>query len=131
MNIRNKILTGLLIVGLSCSFSGCVYLIIGGVGAVGGYVASPDTFEGLLMDKEQGDVWEAASDVISIMGIITERSEPGGIIVAKVQNAKVTVTIFQMSKSTVRLTVKARKTFLPKIKLAQEVYVKVVNELNE
>lgn len=131
MNIRKKFLTGLLLVGLSFSFSSCVYLVIGGVGAIGGYVASPDTFEGVLMDKEQSEVWQAASDVISIMGIISERSEPGGIFVAKIQNTKVTVTIFQMSKSTVRLTVKARKAFFPKIRLAQEVYVKIVNELNE
>ena len=131
MNIRKKFLTGLLLIGLSFSVSSCVYLIIGGVGALGGYVASPDTFEGMLMDKEQSAVWQAASDVISIMGIISEKSEPGGIIVAKIQNAKVTVTIFQMSKSTVRLTVKARKAFFPRIKLAQEVYVKIVNELNQ
>ena len=129
MNIRKKFLIGLLLIGLSISVNSCVYLIIGGVGALGGYVASLDTFEGILMDKEQSDVWQAASDVISIMGIISERSESGGIIVAKIQNTKVTVTIFQMSKSTVRLTVKARKAFFPRIKLAQEVYVKIVNEL--
>ena len=131
MNIRKKILSGILFVSLTFSVSSCVYLIIGSVGALGGYVASPDTFEGILSDKEQSDVWQAASEVISIMGIISERSEPGGILVAKIQNTKVTVKIFQMSKSTVRLTVKARKAFFPRIKLAQEVYVKIVNELTE
>lgn len=126
-----KILVGLVSMCLVFSLTGCVYMIIGGVGALGGYVVSPDTVEGILTDKEQDDVWQAAVDVISIMGIISERSEPGGVIVAKIQNAKVQVTIFQMSKSTVRLTVKARKTFFPKIRIAQEVYVKIVNELTQ
>lgn len=126
-----KILVGLVSMCLVFSLTGCVYMIIGGVGALGGYVVSPDTVEGILTDKEQDDVWQAAVDVISIMGIINERSEPGGVIVAKIQNAKVQVTIFQMSKSTVRLTVKARKTFFPKIRIAQDVYVKIVNELNQ
>ena len=131
MNTRRKFLTFLLLANLVLSASGCVYMIIGGVGALGGYVVSPDTVEGIMTDKDQGDVWAAAVDVISVMGIIQERSEPGGVIVAKIQNAKVTVTIFQMSQSTVRLTVKARKTFFPKIRVAQEVYVKIVNDLTQ
>jgi hypothetical protein len=106
-------------------------MIIGGVGALGGYVVSPDTVEGLLSDKDQSDVWEAADSVISIMGIISEKSEAGGLIAAKIQGTKVTVTIYQMSKSTVRLTVKARKTFFPRIKVAQDVYAKIVNELSQ
>ena len=129
MKIRQKFLTGFFLASLVLSLSSCVYLVIGGMGALGGYVVSPDTVEGILTEKEQADVWQAAIDVVSIMGIISEKSEPGGVIVAKVENAKVTVTIFQLSKSTVRLTVKARKAFFPKIKIAQEVYVKIVNEL--
>ena len=129
--MKRKIFSFLLPLCLAVSLSGCVYLVIGGFGALGGYMISPDTVEGILSDKEQNEVWDAAVDVVSIMGIISERSEPGGVIVAKIQNAKVRVTIFQMSKSTVRLTVKARKNLFPKSRLAQEVYVKIVNEMNQ
>jgi hypothetical protein len=129
--IPKKFLVGVVSLSLAFSLTGCVYLVIGGFGALGGYMISPDTVEGILTDKEQDEVWDAAIDVVSIMGIITERSEPGGVIVAKIQNANVRVTIFQMSKSTVRLTVKARKNFFPKSRIAQEVYVKIVNGLTE
>ena len=131
MDMRKRFLIGLVFLSLMFSASGCVYMIIGGFGALGGYVVSPDTVEGLITDKEQSDVWDAAVNVISIMGIISEKSEAGGMIVAKIQNCKVTVTLFQMSKATVRLTVKARKSFFPRIRVAQEVYVKIVNELNQ
>jgi hypothetical protein len=131
MNVRKKILTGILLIGLAVSLNSCVYMIIGGMGALGGYVVSPDTVEGLLSDKDQRDVWDATVNVVSIMGLVSEKSEAGGMMVAKIQNCKVTITIFQMSKSMVRLTVKARKAFFPRIKVAQDVYVKIVNELNQ
>ena len=131
MNMRKIFLTGILLIVLMGSVSSCVYLVIGSVGALGGYVVSPDTVEGILAEKDQDEVWQAAIDVISIMGIIQEKSAPGGVIVAKIQGCRATITIFQMSKTMVRLTVKARKAFFPRIKIAQDVYVKVVNELNQ
>jgi len=131
MNTLKKFLAVCMLASLTFSATSCVYLVVGGVGALGGYVVSPDTVEGLLADKDQEEVWDAAEEVVSVMGIISEKTAPGGLIVAKIQGTKVTVTIFQMSKSTVRLTVKARKAFFPRIKVAQDVYVKIVDALNE
>jgi len=111
--------------------SGCVYLVIGGIGAVGGYVVSPDSVEGIITEHDQLAVWDAAVEIVSIMGIIEEKNENGGIIVAKVQGAKVTLTIINLSESAVKLNVKSRKTLLPKISVSQDVFVKVVNFLNE
>lgn len=128
--IKNNTLIKFLPVLLALSLSGCVYLVIGGLGAVGGYVVSPDTVEG-INSYGQIETWDAAYEVISIMGVILESQEEGGIIIAKVNGAKVTVTISQMSPSAVKMTLKARKTFMPKIALAQDIYVKIMNYLGE
>lgn len=115
---------------LVLSSSGCVYMIIGGIGALGGYVVSPDTVEG-VSNNEASAAWDAAVDVISIMGTISEQQQEAGIIIAHVQGAKVTVTISSINQSNIKLTVKARKSFLPKISIAQDVFVKIMTHLNE
>ena len=111
--------------------NGCVYLVIGGVGALGGYVISPDTVEGILTNKDRDRVWDSTVEVASVMGIIQDRNESGGVLITKVQGTKVTITIVQTSSSTVKVTVKARKAFLPKIGVAEEVYTKIVTHVNE
>jgi len=110
--------------------SSCTYLIIGGIGAVGGYIVSPDTVEGLA-DYDDVSVWDASVDIVSIMGIIEEKSESGGVILAKIGNAKITVTIVSLNETTSKLTVKARKNYIPKMALAQDVFVKIMNRLGE
>ena len=118
-----------LIILLSCSLTGCVYLVVGGIGALGGYIVSPDTVEA-VSENNMDSLWDAAIDVISIMGVIDEQQKEGGVIIARVSGAKVTVKIDEVSKNTVRLTVKARKAFLPKMSVAQEVFVKIMTQLN-
>ena len=115
---------------LLTSLTGCVYMIIGGIGALGGYVVSPDTVEGIT-NNETATVWDAASHVIPIMGTISEQQEEGGIIMARVNGAKVTVTISSITQSSTKVTVKARKAFLPKITIAQDVFVKIMTHLSE
>ena len=122
--------TWLLLGGLLFSLSGCVYLIVGGLGAMGGYIVSPDTVEGMT-DNETAHVWDAAKEVLSIMGTIEEENEAGGMLLASIQGAKVTVMIASLSPTTTRLTVKARKAYLPRISLAQDVFVKIMSRLNE
>ena len=51
----------LLLLGIA-SFQGCIYLVIGSIGAVGGYVVSPDTVEGTI-ERDFEEVWQATSDV--------------------------------------------------------------------
>ncbi|MBI5149761.1 MAG: hypothetical protein HZA28_03215 [Candidatus Omnitrophica bacterium] len=115
---------------LALSLSGCVYLIVGGVGALGGYIVSPDTVEGLT-EADLRQVWDTAVDVISIMGLVDSKNESGGVIQASVNGAKVTVVMTQMSSSSVKLSVKARKHYLPKISLSQDVFVKIMSRVNE
>ena len=128
----DRIKTFLAVVSLFCvvvPLSGCIYLIIGSVGAVGGYAISSDTVQGTI-ERESGDVWEAASSVVNIMGRITRESQDGGKIEAIVNNAKVTIGVAQFTPKLVKLTVKARKSFFPSISTAQDVYIKIVTHLD-
>jgi hypothetical protein len=125
-----RVLTVLLLVSSVFSYSGCVVLIAGSLGAVGGYAISPDTVEGIV-DRDYVEVWDAAVDVIGIMGAVQEKDDQTGYILAKVHGARVEINALQFSSRNVQLRVKARKMFFPKISVAQEVFVKIVKYLGE
>lgn len=111
------------------TLSGCVYLIVGGIGALGGYVVSPDTVEGIT-ENEQTAVWDKAKEVLSIMGTIEEEQREAGIILAKVLGTKVTVSIASITSKTSKIRVKARKGLLPRISTAQDIFVKIMSQLS-
>jgi len=112
------------------SFSGCIYLVVGGIGALGGYIVSPDTVEGLT-ENDKDTAWDAAKEIVQIMGHVDNEMEDGGLIVATIAGAKVEVLVSTLTESAVRIRVKARKNYLPKISLAQDVFVKIMSYLNE
>ena len=135
--MRRRILTKLMtcrhicLAAFLCVFSsGCVFLIIGGVGAVGGYAISRDTFEG-VSSKGQEELITAAHKVLAIMGTITEERPKEGEIMATVNGAHVTVAVIQINLTTSKLRVKARKDLLPCRSTAQEVYTKIMNMLEQ
>jgi len=119
----------LLVCVLAITLNSCVYLVIGGVGAVGGYAISPDTIEGVIEDHSLAEVWNEAVNVVSTMGVIEERNDAAGMFIAKIQGAKVTVTVTRMGETSVKLSVKSRKAFLPKIAISEDVYLKVHKNL--
>lgn len=110
--------------------SGCIYLVVGGIGAVGGYIVSPDTVEGVT-GNDIDIVWDTIVETISVMGLIDESDEAAGMMLASIHGAKITVIVVSLSESTTRLTVKARKAFLPRISLAQDVFVKIMSRVEE
>ncbi|OGX28023.1 MAG: hypothetical protein A2787_01470 [Omnitrophica WOR_2 bacterium RIFCSPHIGHO2_01_FULL_48_9] len=112
------------------SLSGCIYLVVGGLGALGGYVVSPDTVEG-ISSYDETELWDAAEEVLAIMGTISESKEAGGLIIARLNGVKVTVNITAINSKANKLTVKARKGIFPKIAVAQDVYTKIVTHLSE
>ncbi len=127
---RKNFLISLSCVMIAMSLSSCIYIVVGTVGALGGYMISPDTVEGVTAnDKEV--VWDAAVNVVSIMGIIEEQEKSSGIMIAKVSGTKVTITITPLNQSTVKLSVKARKSYLPKSQVAQDIFVKIMSQVNE
>jgi len=128
--ISKNLLAVVLLIPMLTICSGCIYLVVGGIGAVGGYIVSPDTVEGLT-DTGAEKVWDTAVEVISVMGLIEEENKAGGIILANVSGARITVTIMSLSQSTTKVTVKARKAYLPRISIAQDVFVKVMSRIKE
>ena len=125
---QKNVLTLALFVMMSFSFSGCFYLVLGGVAAAGGYAVSQDTIQGET-EKDYNEVWDAAVEVVSILGAINSQSRELGKIVATVNGAKVTINVMQLTTSTVRLKVKARKSFFPSIANAQNIYIKIMNRV--
>ena len=115
---------------LCVSASGCIWLVVGGVGAVGGYAISRDTFEG-VSSKGQEELLASAHKVLSIMGTITDERPRDGEIVATVNGNHVVVDVIQINLTTSKLRVKARNTIFPRIAAAQEVYTKIMNQLEQ
>lgn len=129
--VRKKNIFLLFAVGAFCLLSsGCIYVIAGGVGALGGYAISPDTVEG-ESEASYDTAWDSAVEVLEIMGTVSSKDYKAGTIDATVDGSKVSMDISQISSSDVRLRVKARKNMLPNIKVAQDVFVKVKKKIKE
>ena len=111
--------------------TGCVPVLIAvGAGAVGGYAVSRDTFEGVT-NKGQDELFSAAQTVVSIMGTIEEADKKRGEIHGRVYGTSVTVTVVPVNLTTSKLRIKARKGIFPRIGVAQEVYTKITNQLEQ
>lgn len=110
--------------------TGCGIVVVAGLGALGGYVISPDAVEGIVGYSES-ELFSSAVDVVSIMGTITEQSKGIGHITANLSGVKVTVDVLPQSKSSTKLRVKARKWIFPKMAIAQDVYMKTIRRLQE
>jgi hypothetical protein len=119
-----------MLIVLAFSSSGCTLLMVGTVGAVGGYALSRDTFEGMT-NNGQDEVWDASHKVASIMGTITEERQKQGELDALISGARVTIIIIPVNLTTTKLRIKARKTIFPRAGVAQEVYTKIVNQLGQ
>ncbi len=65
------------------------------------------------------------------MGTITDERPKDGEIVATVYGNHVTVDVIQINLTTSKLRVKARKDLLPSVGVAQEVYTKIMNQLEQ
>lgn len=110
---------------MASAVSGCIFVIGGAVGALGGYAVSQDTIQGETA-KSYTSVWNAAAKVMSILGDVSLEDREGGTIEATVNASKVKVKIEEIVKGAVRLRVKARKHLLPDIKLSQKIYIKII-----
>ena len=103
-------------------------MVVGGVGAIGGYAVTRDTFEG-VSSKGQEELLSSAHKVLSIMGTITDERPKDGEVVATVYGNHVVVDVIQINLTTSKLRVKARKDLLPSLGVAQEIYTKIMNQL--
>ena len=114
----------------SVAMTGCVYVIVGGLAALGGYAISPDTVEGETQ-IDYDTLWDTTIEIVSVMGNIQSQDYKIGQIEAVVNGAHVWIDLSQMSSSWVRMRVKARKNMLPHIKTAQNVWIKIKTRVTE
>lgn len=107
---------------------GCMPLIIGGaVGALGGYAVSRDTIQGET-DTPYESLWNAALTVGKIRGTIKQEDYNSGAINLEVGQSRVWVRLIRLTDATTRVKISARKYHLPDISLAQELFVKIIEQ---
>ena len=108
--------------------SGCVPLIVGGtVGAVGGYAISKDTVQGET-DRSYDSLWNAALTVSRIRGQIKFEDRTKGYIELTAESSKVYIRLIRVTEATTRLRVQAKKYHFPNLNLAQDIFVKIMEQ---
>jgi hypothetical protein len=111
--------------------SGCAALLIGvAAGGVGMYAASNDAIQGET-GRSYETVWDAALKVSKIRGTISKMDSASGLIELDADSSKVWIRVIRLTSSTTRLRVAARKFKLPNLTLAQDLFLKIIDQTNE
>jgi hypothetical protein len=114
--------------GFSILFSGCAPFIVGGaVGALGGYVVSKDTVQAET-ETDFDKLWNASLTLIRYRGRPVIEDYARGIIQAEVDSSRVWIRIVRLTKNFNRIRVSARKYHLPNLSLAQDLFVRIIEE---
>jgi hypothetical protein len=110
------------------NISGCAPLIVGGaVGALGGYAISKDTIAADT-DKPYDLLWNSALTVAGYRGRVKEEDTRRGYIQMEAESSLVWIRLIRLTQATTRLRVSARKYGLPNLNLAQDIFVKIMEE---
>mgnify|MGYP001610969230 FL=1 len=125
---RGSLRLGSLGVALAC-VCGCAPLLLG-AGAAGGYAISRDSIKNTF-EVSETHLYQVSREVIGDVGFVTTEDARRGLIQATVEGATVTISVTPASDHRTELKVKARnKLPMPKIRVAQDVYNRIVNRLN-
>ena len=111
----------------SLGVSGCALLLVG-AGVAGGYAISKDSVRNTF-DLPRSRVYASSLTVAKEMRNVTLEDHIHGFIQADIQDARVTVTVKQLTRQAVELNVRARNLVVPKLDVAQQVYSKIVEGL--
>jgi len=121
-------------VWILCLLSGCflVPIALVGGGVIGGLAISEDTVQ-TEFDKGYDQVWGASVEALEKVGAVETKDKEIGRIEGHARKSKVTIKLEQVTASTVRIQVKARKTVgvLPDIKTAQRIAYRINTSLKE
>ena len=118
----------LIILFISVFFlGGClVTSLLVGAGLVTGYTLGNDSATGNVK-SEYSELWSRSLEIIKTMrGDVIGVNESKGIIKAKVTGNDVVIKIDSLDTDIQRLRVSARKYFIPKQNIAQNIFVKIV-----
>lgn len=106
---------------------GCWFLVGGAVGAAGAYIVSKDTVQGHT-DKSYDSLWDAALTVSRYRGVIKQEDYSRGYIQLESDANRIYIRLIRLTQATTTLRVKARKHRLPNLSLAQDIFVKIIEE---
>lgn len=106
---------------------GCWFLVGGAVGAAGAYIVSKDTVQGET-DKSYDELWNAALIVSRMRGTIKQEDKARGYLELEADSSQVWIRLIRLTRATTRLKIKARKYNLPNINLAQDIFVKIMEQ---
>jgi hypothetical protein len=127
-NKMKKVTVLFLLVALCLNVLGCVPLIVGGAaGALGAYAVTKDTIQG-ESDKSYGALWNAANMVCRIRGTIKDEDSVKGYIELETESGHVWIRLIRLTRATTRIRISARKYHLPNLDLAQDMFVKIMEE---
>lgn len=107
--------------------AGCAPALLA-TGAVAGYAISRDSV-GLDMDQPWDRIWSAVRQEAAERGQVKRENPNRGRLDARVEEADVVVALKQLTPSTVRVVVRARKNLLPKVDVAQKVALGIQRRL--
>ena len=108
---------------------GCAPLLLG-AGAAGGYAISRDSITNTF-ELSPAHLYQVSREVIGDAGFVTTEDARRGLLQATVGGATVTITVTPSSDHRTELKVKARnKLLMPKIRVAQDIYNRIVGRLN-
>ncbi len=108
--------------------AGCAPVLIG-AGVAGGYAISKDSVRNTF-SYPRSHVYAVSREIVRDEGLIIEDHEAQGTLKAEVEGTRVTVTVRQVSETSVELKVKARNKFMmPMIEVAQAIYNRISGKL--
>ena len=117
------VLIPFLITGLS----GCVPVFLMAVGGVGVYAISKDTIQGDT-DTDYESLWDSAIKVARIRGTVMQEDFNRGYIQIDAKPNKIWIQFVRVTAAATKIRVSARKYKLPNIDLAQDVFIKIIEE---
>lgn len=123
-----KVLVSICGIFLIINLAGCAALVVGSAaGVVGGYAASKDAIEGET-DKPYDTLWSSALQVVRIRGTIKKEDYTKGQIDAIASDSSlVWIKFTKLTESTTKIKISSRKFHFPNLKLAQDIYTKIMD----
>ncbi|MBI3616297.1 MAG: hypothetical protein HY211_07250 [Candidatus Omnitrophica bacterium] len=105
-------------------FSGCAPVLLVTASAIVGYAVSRDSVT-MDLDRPMDRVWGTCLEETKLQGNLKKEDRGRGRIDARVRETDVTLTLEQLTPSTVRVVIRARKHLLPQVDVAQRLGVAI------
>ena len=109
---------------LAFCLTGCAPVLLATAGVVVGYAVSRDSVT-IDLDRPLDKIWAASLEETKQQGFLKREDRGRGRLDARIRDADVSVTLEQLTPSTVRLVIRARKHLLPQVEVAQRLGVAI------